>query len=192
MSDYYDANPMRVPRVPISLIGFFGAGQEVIGTKVAALTGLNHLDVRQLMTHEAGASPAKVFLDLGPEYFRRLASKSLNAGVASQPPGVLSLPHDMLDSEDDRDTVLRKTALVYLHQEFESMVRKVRAQVEERPGVFFPWISPDRVCAGDLEVMFDEKRPAYEGAVLQIDVTDKASVTIAREIVDHFELWTEE
>ena len=191
MADYYDANPVRIPRIPIALIGFFGAETEAISTRVTALTGLNFVDVSQMMTHEAGAAPARIFLELGPEYFRSLARKCLERGLAGEPPGVLSLPHYMLDDADVRDEVARRAALVYLHQEFDPMVEKVRAMVEERPGVYFPWITPERICSSELQVMLNDRVEAYNQAVLQVDVTGRTPVHIAREIIEHFSLWEE-
>jgi len=192
MNDYYDAHPIRVPKIPIGLIGFFGSEPVQVANQLAALTGLNTADVGQLMIHKEGASIAKILLGLGPEHYRRLEIECADMALRSEPPGIVSLPHDMLTDPDTRRDILGRTALVYLHQDYEPMVRKVRAMVEERPGVFFPWVDPEHVCAGNLERLLAEHRPGYDEAMLVVDVTGKRPVQIARTIIEQFDLWRDD
>ncbi len=192
MSDYYDANPIRVPKIPIGLIGFFGSEPVQVANQLGALTGLNTADVAHLMIHKEGASIAKILLGLGPEHYRKVEVECLDMALKSDPPGIVSLPHDMLSDDTTRRDVLERTALVYLHQDYEPMVRKVRSMVEERPGVFFPWVDPEHVCAGNLERLLEEHRAGYDEAMLHVDVTGKRPLEIARTIIEHFELWRED
>jgi len=192
MRDYYEAHPMRMPRIPIALIGFFGARQDVVGAKLAALTGLPCADVTNLMIHRAGAAPARVLLERGPEAYHELARECLSIALTGEPPGVVSLPQDILLDDGDRQTVLAKSALVYLHLDFETIYRRVVGMVEERPGVFFPWVTPEKVCANDLERMFEERRAGYDDAMIHIDATEREPVDVAREIIEQFELWRDD
>ncbi len=189
MADYYDPNPQRLPRIPIALVGFLGADQDVVATKLAALTGLNAHDVENLVIHRAGASTGKVFLDLGPSHYRALARECLETALADTPPGIISLPHGMLVEPEDRAMVVSKAALVYLHQDFEPMVRRVQSRVEERPGIYFPWIAPGEPCISTLEQLFEERREGYDAAMFHLNVTDRAAVDVARELVEQFDLW---
>ncbi len=192
MADYYDVDPIRVPRIPIALIGFFGSEVDTVALKLGALTGLAVQDVGRLMVHDAGGSPAKIFLDLGPEEYRRVAKRSLERAVRSTPPGVVSLPFDILRDDAERELILRDTALVYVDLEYDAMVRKVTTILEGRPGAFFPWISPDRLVSVDLERLFAEHRPSYDAAMLHIDATGRTPTEVARDVIERFELWESE
>lgn len=192
MSDYYDAHPIRIPQVPISLVGFLGSGQDGVGLALASLTALPLVDVHRLMEHEAGMSIQRVLFERGEDEFRRREAEALRRALASTPPGIVVLGHGSLIAEPNREAVLERSALVYVHYDLEMLRSKIVDDLARRPGLFFPWIRDEHVCPGDLERFFEERRAGYEEATLQVDATGRAPQDVAREIIEHFGLWNEE
>ncbi|HLU48615.1 MAG TPA: shikimate kinase, partial [Planctomycetota bacterium] len=174
MSDYYDTHPIRIPLVPISLVGFLGSGQDSVGLSVASLTALPLVDVHRLVEHEAGASIQRFVFEHGEAEFRRLEKEALRRALGSTPPGVVVLGHGTLIDEGNRAEVLSRSALVYVHYDLEMLRTKIAEDLVRQPGLFFPWIRDEEVSAEDLERFYSERRAGYEEATLQVDATGRA------------------
>lgn len=190
VSDYYDAHPHRVPRVPISLTGFPGSGHDGVATTLAALTGLSFASVARRVEHSVGASTRVILSRFGEEYFRALESNELETALGETPAGVLSVRDGVLLDPRDFERLLTRSALVHVYVGIDALFERVHARLHDDPNSLLPDL------AGPVDVerfaaILAEREVCLEEATIRVDATHRNTHEVAREIIGHFSLWEE-
>lgn len=188
MDDYYGHHAIRVPKIPISLIGFMGSLTEVVGYTIARFSGVNFVDLNRAVEHHAGCSVAQLVLEQGEPAYRRVETECLDRALRAQPPGVIALGEGALLQDEVRERVVGHSALVYLHHEAEDLAIRIRERQAQIPACFFPWFHDGQVCSSQVREMLATRSPHYEEAMLRLDATGRTPDSVAMEILDYFEL----
>jgi shikimate kinase len=189
LSDYYDAHPIRVPDVPITITGLPGSGHDSAGASVASLTGLSFCDILQWVVHREGTAIPGIVASSGLSGLRQLERAELDRALAARPSGLIVLGPDALLDASALELVLERSALVWVFHDLELLAAKIESELAARPMRYLPWFEPPHVCRGELDRFFDDRRAAFEEATLQVDGTGRSSQEIAHQIITHFALW---
>lgn len=188
--DYYDAAPRRVPRIPIALCGFFGSGHDQVGLALGSLTGLPATHLAEWIEHDEGASTASIVRTVGLERFREIERDTLGRALRATPPGVVILGVSTSLSDANLEAIATGAALVFVFRSREKLMVEIRRRNDVAPGSMSPWIPAGDVDDTLVDQMYEVMLPRYERAVLRVDATDATPQEVAREIIDHFELWS--
>lgn len=187
-SDYYDYHPVRVPQIPISLIGFLGALQETVGSLVSQWSGLHFVDLDRAVEHEVGSSVAQLVMQEGEARYREVEALCLERAIRQGPPGILALGEGALEEPISRERVLQNTALVYLHHEVDDLLDRVRTKRVTHPAAYYPWIQEEPFCAGSFGDALAARLENYDLAPLRISASGRSPESVAQEILEHFQL----
>ena len=188
MSEYYEAHPMRMPRIPISLAGFPASGHDAVAVTLASLTGLRHANVLQLLEHEVGMDAAAVYARFGETYFQTLEFDCVRSALSERPPGIVALGDRALLDPDLREHVVTHSALVHIHVAPGALLKRIRAQLDGNPTRLLPTLRGS-MDADDIAALLKERQSGYDQAMIQVDGTDRSAHEVAREIIGHFALW---
>lgn len=116
----------------VYLTGFMGAGKSEIGSRLAARLGTPFVDLDQIVAERSGLRVAEIFSRFGERGFRRLEGEALRA-TAGMPAAVVATGGGIVESADARRRLAELGTTVWLHPPFETLCRRIRASVEERP-----------------------------------------------------------
>lgn len=186
--DYYGYGPRKTLERPVALVGFLGAPVAPVAQAMAALSGHPFLDVDRGVEHQAGASLAEQTLRDGEAAVRRLEATVVHSALRSEPSPIIALGHGALLDRAIRQQIAERALLVYLRLPFDDLVQILARGVARRPALHFEWLGGEPPDPRQLEPLFEARRPGYEAADVVIDVGERHSRTVARELVRRFDL----
>lgn len=189
MNDYYGHHPIRVPRIPISLIGFMGSMPDVVGYRVAQFTGLGFVDVNRAIEHQAGRSLARLAADRGEDAVRTLEISCTRTALRARPSTIIALGDAVVDDNETMEMIARESALVYLRMDVATLHRRILDRRRLVASAFFPWIPLDEpVLLDQVAAMVASREQAFESAMLRVEATARSVDDLAAEIMHSFEL----
>ncbi|MEM7163929.1 MAG: shikimate kinase [Planctomycetota bacterium] len=185
---YYDYHPPRHPRIPVTLIGFFGAGHEQIGSTMAALTGLPYTELDRSVEHATGCTVGQLVIEGGEDRYREAEADRLARVLRERPAGIVALGEGALLNAGNRALVSDESVLVYVHREADDLAARLRSQQERLPGAGFPWFPAAGFCDNDFAALSDTRASCYEEATLRVNATGRSADHVADEILGLLEL----
>jgi shikimate kinase len=96
----------------IALIGFMGCGKSTVGPLIAAMLGMEYVELDDAVSAQDGRSVADIFAQAGEEAFRGLESEAL-MGALREAGKVISCGGGVV-LRDDNVRLLRRNCRVYL------------------------------------------------------------------------------
>ena len=189
MSDYYDAHPIRVPKIPLAITGVLGVEHESVALTVASFTGLPCTHLTHLVEHIVGASARRFIAARGEGEFRRIEAECLLKALESTPPGVIALGFRTLLRPGILASVSSGSVLVHVHQDLVPLAERIERRLQADPDAFLPWLSSEAYSRAELERLLEDEQPGRDEATLHVDATGRTTQSIALDIIEKFRLW---
>ena len=162
------------------LIGSRGSGKTVVGRLLAGEVRRPHVDTDLLIEECQGRTIEAIFEQDGEPYFRRIESEIL-AGLAPEPPAVISIGGGAVASERNRKRLRGLGVVVWLQAAPEDLHRRMAADRESaasRP----PLSTTDALT--EVRNLLAQRSAWYERlADVEIDTTDKSPAEVAKMIL---------
>ena len=161
----------------IALIGLRGAGKSTLGRIIAAQTGVEFVEINDLIRQKAGMSLSELMELYGPEEYRKMEFQLLQGICAEKSEVILALSGGIV--EDSKSLQLLKEACytVWLKAAPEDYMARVRAQGDDRP------MSGHPEAMQILRGLLEKRSAAYGTADFQIETSGKNVGESSRELL---------
>jgi shikimate kinase len=166
----------------IALVGFMGAGKTTVGRELAARLGWQFQDLDSLIEQRQGRSIAEIFDRDGEPAFRKME---------------LSLLHEVIEADHGTHMVIALGGGAFAQANVQECLTQagipsvfLDASVDElfrrceQPGI----VRPLRRHPEQFRELYEDRRPAYCRANLQISTGGKEIGAIANEIISRIGL----
>jgi shikimate kinase len=135
----------------IILIGFMGSGKSTIGKILSKISGLEFVDMDDVILKESEKSSIKqIFQDMGESYFRQLETK-IAKELSKKNNLVIATGGGVIMNKVNIEFLKESGTIVYLESSFETIQRRIKPNGE-------------RPLFNDLEAaekLYDLRQPLY-------------------------------
>lgn len=156
----------------IYLVGFMGSGKSTVGPMLAELLQREFVDLDDRIVERAGKSIAEIFEDQGEQEFRRLESACLKQ-VAERPGAVVALGGGALESEENRETIVRSGRRLWLKVDLEEAWNRCRRNSDRPLGRSRP----------EFERRFRLREPLFAACEWQVETSGATPEEVSNRIV---------
>lgn len=152
----------------IFLCGFMGAGKSVIGRKLAKVLEVSFLDLDDKIEEQTGQSISEIFEESGESTFR-VAERRALLEVIRAFDGVVSLGGGSLQNQHMVDHVKLNGLLIFIETPISVILDRI-SQDENRPLLLDEQGNSKsrEQLQNELAVLYEERLPLYEQAVIQV------------------------
>jgi shikimate kinase len=146
----------------IVITGFMGSGKTRMARALAQRLDLEVVDLDERITEKEGRSPAELIVEEGEANFRSIESAVLRELVQTDNASVIALGGGAWIQKPNRDLLKEFSYLsVWLDAPFEVCWARIESSGENRP------LGRTKEQA---QALFDQRRPVYQLADLQIQI----------------------
>lgn len=165
----------------ITLIGFMGCGKTTVGRVLAAMLGMECVDVDRVIEERAGTTISRLFADRGEPYFRDLERAAVAELNAVKRRVVLCSGGGMVLDERNIANVKKNGPVVWLKASPEVIFSRI-ANEGNRP------VLKDGITVENIRDRLGARLALYEKAAdLSIDTDGKSAERICAEIAEQLE-----
>ena len=166
---------MNVPNL-IFLCGFMGAGKSTIGRSLADELGNPFLDLDDRIVERAGKTIPQIFDDAGEGAFRTAERKAL-LDIVRNDEGVVALGGGSLQNQHLLDHLKVNGLLVHIKAPIAVILERIAGDTN-RPLLLDEDGSPkdEDTLEKDLSMLYQDRLPLYEQAVITLEVSTGQSV----------------
>lgn len=159
---------------PIILCGMMAAGKTTVGRNLAALTGLDFVDLDKEIERRENRSVPEIFDEYGEEEFRRLERQVLT-GLWGEPK-IIALGGGALQTPAFAEKVKQHSMLIYLNVSVPILVsrlagKKNRPKLRNADG---SWKTGQQLQEY-LRSLLSERQPLYKKAHIILDIDKELS-----------------
>lgn len=148
---------------PFVLVGFMAAGKTRIGKALAARLGMDFVDADRTIEADHGCSVAEIFHKHGEGHFRA-AEQELILRLISEKARVIAVGGGSFVNPQIRNALIADAVTVWLDTPFELVLQRLRNSTT-RP------LAANR-SDPELRTLFEERREAYQQALIRVDTSD--------------------
>ena len=163
-------------RRSIVLVGMMGVGKSSVGRRLAARLSIPFIDADSEIEKAAGMTIPEIFARHGEPYFRggeaRVIARLLESG-----PQVLATGGGAFMNPDTRALVKLKGVSVWLHADFDVLMRRTSKRRSDRP--LLQTENPDET----LRVLLAEREPTYALADLTVQSREVPHEAIVADVM---------
>jgi shikimate kinase len=179
-----DADPAIPPgpvlsalgRRSIVLVGMMGVGKSSVGRRLAARLSIPFIDADSEIEKAAGMTIPEIFARHGEPYFRsgeaRVLARLLEGG-----PQVLATGGGAFMNEDTRALIKLKGVSVWLHADFDVLMRRTSKRRSDRP------LLQTEDPGGTLRALLAEREPTYALADLTVQSREVPHEAIVADVM---------
>ena len=163
-------------RRSIVLVGMMGVGKSSVGRRLAARLSIPFIDADSEIEKAAGMTIPEIFAGHGEPYFRggeaRVIARLLESG-----PQVLATGGGAFMNPDTRALVKLKGVSVWLHADFDVLMRRTSKRRSDRP--LLQTENPDET----LRALLAEREPTYALADLTVQSREVPHEAIVADVM---------
>lgn len=171
------AEPARLRRQRIGLIGLRGAGKSTLGRKLGAALSLPFVELNRDIEEQSGMPVADVMALYGQEGYRRLERQALERVVATSDSVVLAVAGGIVSEPETFAFLLRHFHTIWLKAPPETHMRRVQEQGDERP------MAGSSKAMDELKSILTSREALYAKAEGMIDTEGKTPQQSAAELL---------
>jgi shikimate kinase len=160
----------------IVLVGMMGVGKSSVGRRLTARLSIPFVDADAEIEKAADMSIADIFARHGEAYFRRGEARVI-ARLLEGGPQVLAAGGGAFMNADTRALIKAKAVSIWLHAEFDVLLRRTSKRRNERP--LLQTADP----AETLRQLLIEREPIYAQADLTVQSREVAHDAIVADIM---------
>ena len=161
----------------IALIGLRGAGKSTLGRIIAAQTGVEFVEINDLIRQKAGMSLSELMELYGPEEYRKMEFQLLQAICAEKSEVILALSGGIVEDSKSLQLLNEACYTIWLKAAPEDYMARVRAQGDDRPMTGHP------EAMQILRSLLEKRAAAYGAADFQIETSGKNVGESSRELL---------
>ncbi len=166
---------------PVVLCGMMAAGKTTVGRNLAAVTGLDFVDLDKEIERREDKSVPEIFTEYGEEEFRRLERQVL-AGLW-QEPKIIALGGGALQTPEFAEKIKQHSLMIYLNVSVSILVnrlsgKKNRPKLRNADG---SWKTGQQLQEY-IRNLLSERQPLYQKAHIIVDIDKELS---PRKITEH-------
>lgn len=155
---------LKNDKLPITIVGFMGAGKTVLAKTLSNLTGRELIDLDETLEKETGMSVADIFDKKGEAYFRELEKSALALAI-KKPRTIIALGGGAILDSDSLKLVKDLSYSIYLEVNETKVYERLKDQISTRP--LLRGSSPEV----RISQLLNARKEAYEEANLKIDTS---------------------
>ena len=148
---------------PFVLVGFMAAGKTRIGKALADRLGMDFVDADRTIEADHCCSVAEIFRKHGEGHFRA-AEQDLILRLISEKARVIAVGGGAFVNPQIRSALIADAVTVWLDTPFELVLQRLRNSTT-RP------LAANRSDT-ELRTLFEERREAYQQALIRVDTSD--------------------
>jgi shikimate kinase len=143
----------------VVLTGFMGSGKSTLGARLAASLGWDFVDLDNEIERREGRTVPQIFAESGENKFREVETAALRA-VLPREHVVIALGGGAPEEAANRTLLMeaKRTAVVYLAGDFETLVARCRVQAADPKATVRPVMADEALAAK----RFAARKPHYE------------------------------
>lgn len=168
---------LKLKRTPgIYLVGFMGSGKTTVGRSLAWELGWTFADIDEEIETSQGVTIAHIFDTFGEEEFRRIETEAIRKHVKAVErgrPSVIALGGGAFAQDVNVEMLQNNGISIWLDCPLD-MVRSRVAQAANRPLARDP---------EKLDLLYDQRKPAYARSDYRIEVTCDDPVAVVASIL---------
>ena len=172
------AEPARLRRQRIGLIGLRGAGKSTLGRKLGAALKLPFLELNRDIEEQSGMPVADVMALYGQEGYRRLERQALERVVATSDSVVLAVAGGIVSEPETFAYLLRHFHTIWLKAPPETHMRRVQEQGDDRP------MAGNAKAMDELKSILTSREALYAKAEGAIDTEGRTPEESAADLVE--------
>lgn len=161
----------------IALIGLRGAGKSTLGRIIAAQTGVEFVEINDLIRQKAGMSLSELMELYGPEEYRKMEFQLLQDICAEKSEVILALSGGIVEDSKSLQLLNEACYTIWLKAAPEDYMARVRAQGDDRPMTGHP------EAMQILHSLLEKRAAAYGAADFQIETSGKNVGESSRELL---------
>jgi shikimate kinase len=163
-------------RRSIVLVGMMGVGKSSVGRRLAARLSIPFVDADSEIEKAAGMTIPEIFARHGEAYFRSGEARVL-ARLLENGPQVLATGGGAFMNEDTRALIKLKGVSVWLHADFDVLMRRTSKRRSDRP--LLQTEDPDET----LRRLLTEREPTYALADLTVQSREVPHEAIVADVM---------
>ncbi|HKZ79273.1 MAG TPA: shikimate kinase [Pyrinomonadaceae bacterium] len=165
-----------MPKRPIVITGFMGAGKTAVARELARALERESIDLDQMIKMQTDLTPQQIIEQKGEAVFREVEKAVLRQVLENRGTAVIALGGGAFSVEQNRKLITQHDATtIWLDATFETCWRRILAAGNERP------MARNEEQA---RFLYDQRRPQYALAQLHIPIAgEEAAADVAAEIL---------
>ena len=173
---------MNVPNL-IFLCGFMGAGKSTIGRSLSDELDSSFLDLDDHIVERAGKTISEIFDDAGEGAFRTVERKAL-LDIVEDDKGVVALGGGSLQNQHLLDHLKINGLLIHIKAPLDIVLERITGDTNRPLLLDEDGDTKDEdTLEKDLSILYQDRLPLYEQAVITLEVSAGQSVQEQTEIL---------
>ncbi len=164
----------------IVLVGLSGVGKSAVGAILARRLGWPLIDTDDLVTQREGQTPAQIISDRGEPAFREIEARAV-VEAAKQSPAVIATGGGAFQQQKSRLALAERGFICYLDATATEIARRLRNAPDASDR---PLLGTGAEFETRLQLLDDERRPAYSHADLWVPVQGIDAEQAASRIIE--------
>ncbi len=167
MRDFGEEEKAR--RMRIALIGMRGAGKSTLGTKLAAETHKQFIELDSEIEKGTGMPLGEIFSLYGQAGFRAIERRTLERVLKENDSAVISVGGGVVSEKETFEHLLFHCYTVWIKAQPEEHMSRVMAQGDFRP------MAANKQAMDDLRRILEAREPLYRKADLVLDTSGSSA-----------------
>ncbi len=162
----------------IALFGFMGVGKSAVGKVLAEMTGLNYVDLDEIIIERTGKTISKIFEEEGELVFREVERKVTReiAGLNGQ---IIACGGGTVLDDENLANLRRSSRMVLLDAEPNIILERVEKEGKKRPLL----MADDKLQR--IQDLLQTRKPGYmRAADIVVSTSKKTPKQVAKEILE--------
>ena len=161
----------------LALLGVRGAGKSTVGRRVAALLGVEFIELDSLIEEASGLSLGEIFTIHGEDYYRRIELEVLQEFLDGHRRAVVATGGSLVTHDESYALLRGRAHTVWLSARAQDHWERVLGQGDDRP------MRRNPQAFDQLEALLSERRPLYSLADATVDTSQKEVYTVVNDVL---------
>ena len=162
----------------IALLGFMGVGKTAVGKVLAKMTGMNYVDIDEIIVDRAGKTIPKIFEEEGELVFREI-ERAVTHEIAGLDGQIIACGGGTVLDDENLASLRRASKMVLLNAETEIILERGEKDEDKRPLL----MADDKL--GRIQSLLKARESGYmRAADIVVSTSKKTPEQVAEEILE--------
>ena len=161
----------------VALLGVRGAGKSTVGRRLAALLGVEFVELDALIEEASGLSLSDIFTIHGEDYYRQIEFQVLKEFLDGNRRAVVATGGSLVTHQESYELLRGRTHTVWLSARARDHWERVLSQGDDRP------MRRNPRAFDQLEALLSSRRSLYSLADHTVDTSEKEVYTVVNDVL---------
>ncbi len=161
----------------VALLGVRGAGKSTVGRRVAALLGVEFIELDSLIEEASGLSLGEIFAIHGEEYYRKIEFEVLRDFLDGERQAVVATGGSLVTHAETYELLRGRAHTIWLSARAQDHWERVLGQGDDRP------MRRNPQAFDQLEALLAARRPLYSLADATVDTSQKEVYAVVNDVL---------